>query len=94
MRRTLVDGRVVRALTDAMRRFARDVAHSGVRRVLQVELAVHPEHWRETLRGSGMLIVNPPYGLVDEVPQWLGWLWDALSPGAQGGWHAHWLVPE
>jgi 23S rRNA (adenine2030-N6)-methyltransferase len=78
----------------AMRRFERDVTECGVRRVLCVELSVQPQVGHEGLRGCGMLVVNPPFGLVDECGAWLEWLWRVLSRDGAGGWRAQWLVPE
>jgi 23S rRNA (adenine2030-N6)-methyltransferase len=78
----------------AMQRFERDAASCGVSRILQLELAVHPEIGSTGLRGCGVLVVNPPYGLSDEAPGWSEWLWQVLSPQREGGWRVRWLVPE
>ena len=48
-----------------VRAFARGVVSTGIRKVLELELSMLPEGWTESLRGSGMLIVNPPFGLDD-----------------------------
>jgi len=77
-----------------MRRFARRVAATGIRKVLELELAVRPERWTVSLRGSGMLVVNAPFGFDDETRPMLEWLWRALAPAGEGGHHARWLVPE
>jgi 23S rRNA (adenine2030-N6)-methyltransferase len=76
-----------------MRRFERDVLATGIRKILQVELSVHPEGWSQSLRGCGLLVVNPPFKLETEAKPMLAWLWRALADGA-GGQHVQWLVPE
>jgi 23S rRNA (adenine2030-N6)-methyltransferase len=77
-----------------MRAFERDVVASGIRKVLQLELAVRPERWTASLRGSGLLIVNPPFRLDAEAKPVLDWLWRALAPAGEGGHRVRWLVPE
>ena len=49
---------------------------------------------REGLRGCGMLIVNPPFGLDLEAQPMLQWVWKALTEGETGGRSVSWLVPE
>ncbi|MFO1361387.1 MAG: 23S rRNA (adenine(2030)-N(6))-methyltransferase RlmJ [Burkholderiales bacterium] len=78
----------------ALRAFERDVVATGVRRVLQAELAVHPEGWAAGMRGCGMLIVNPPFGVEAEARTMLDWLWRALADGGAGGTRVRWLAPE
>ncbi len=78
----------------AMLAFARSLKASKLPKTLQLELSVHPENWTEHIRGSGMIIVNPPFGLDQEAPPLLDWLWRALSPEKQGGTRCELLVPE
>jgi 23S rRNA (adenine2030-N6)-methyltransferase len=77
-----------------MRAFERDVAATGIRKVLQLELAVRPERWTASLRGSGLLVVNPPFRFDTEAQPILDWLWRALSPAGEGGRRVRWLAPE
>jgi 23S rRNA (adenine2030-N6)-methyltransferase len=69
-----------------IRRFERDVAALGIERMLRFELAVHDESWQEGMRGSAMLIVNPPWQLEELASPLLEWLWRALAAGGAGGW--------
>jgi 23S rRNA (adenine2030-N6)-methyltransferase len=78
----------------AVRSFAREVAKSGVRKVLRLEFSVRPEDWRLTLRGCGMLIVNSPWRFEAGARSLLDWLWRALAVEAAGGARVDWLVPE
>lgn len=78
----------------AMEAFARSLRAAGLPKTLQLELTVHPEGFTEHIRGSGMIVVNPPFGLDREAPPLLDWLWQVLSPQKEGGTRCDWLVPE
>jgi 23S rRNA (adenine2030-N6)-methyltransferase len=75
-----------------MRGFERDVVATGVRKILQLELWVRPEGWTASLRGCGMLVVNPPYRFDREAEAIVAWLAGVLAP--EGGYRLRWLVPE
>ncbi len=77
-----------------MRAFDRNVAASGVRKVLQLEIALHPGGGTQTLRGCGLLVVNPPFEFDTGAPPMLDWLARALAPSGEGKYRARWLVPE
>jgi 23S rRNA (adenine2030-N6)-methyltransferase len=79
---------------NATRAFERAIAHTGIRRILKLELSVLPESWNQGLRGCGMLVVNPPFGLDDEARPLLDWLWKVLSEAQTGGSRVEWLVRE
>jgi 23S rRNA (adenine2030-N6)-methyltransferase len=79
---------------NATRAFERRVAHTGIRKILRLELSVLPERWNQGLRGCAMLVVNPPFGLAEEAPALLEWLWQALAEAQTGGVRVEWLVPE
>ena len=78
----------------AMQAFARSLQGAGLPKTLQLELTVHPDDWTEHIRGSGMVIVNPPFGLDKEARPLIDWLWQALSPQKEGGTRCDWLVTE
>ncbi len=75
-------------------RFERSVQATGIRKILRLELALRPHDWTSSLRGSALLIINPPWRLDEQAPALLAWLWQTLSPNAAGGWRVEWLVPE
>jgi 23S rRNA (adenine2030-N6)-methyltransferase len=75
-----------------MRGFERDVVATGVRKILQLELWARPEGWAQTLRGCGMLFVNPPYRFDREAGEIVAWFAKALA--TDGGHRVRWLVPE
>lgn len=76
----------------AMRGFERDVVATGVRKILQLELSVHPEGWAGPLRGCGMIVVNPPYRFDREAEEIVAWIAKVLA--TDGGHRVRWLVPE
>ncbi len=78
----------------AVRAFERSIAASGITKVLKLELSILPEKWRGSMRGSGMLVVNPPFEFERTAAPMLEWLWNALSPDGEGGHRVKWLVPE
>jgi len=78
--------------TPAMRGFERNVVATGVRKILQLELSVHPEGWSGPLRGCGMLVANPTYRFDGEGEAIVAWLAKALA--TDGGYRVRWLVPE
>lgn len=78
----------------AMRKFEQDMIATGIRKILKLELSVLPESWSGSLRGCGMLVVNPPWRFGEEAAPMLEWLWQALSPRGQGSHGVSWLAPE
>jgi 23S rRNA (adenine2030-N6)-methyltransferase len=69
------------------------LAASGIRRIFRTELEVESAGYMG-LRGSGLLIINPPYGLDTALANLLPWLWEQLANDGRGGWMAEWLVGE
>jgi 23S rRNA (adenine2030-N6)-methyltransferase len=70
------------------------VVATGIRKVLQLELAVRPDGWALGMHGCGMLVVNPPFGFDAEAQTMIQWLWRALAMDGAGAHRARWLVPE
>jgi 23S rRNA (adenine2030-N6)-methyltransferase len=63
----------------AIRAFARGIAETGIRKILQLELSVLPDGYGKGIRGCGMLVVNPPFGFEPEARSMLKWLQPILS---------------
>lgn len=78
----------------AVRDFEQRIVQAGLRKVLKLELSIHPGDWQRSLRGSAMLVVNPPYGFEALAAPMLHWLWTALSTDAQGRYRIKWLAGE
>ncbi len=82
----LVDGYPIASLRD-------QVATSGIRKILCCELRVSTQP-SERMTGSGLLIVNPPWQLENELQALLPWLARQLAQDGPGAWRVDWLVPE
>ena len=73
----------------ARRRFLRKLEQSGIRKILLTELTLPAQP--DTLYGTGMLIVNPPYKLDEEARQCLQVLVPILEAERS---EVRWLVEE
>ena len=78
----------------AMQGFERRVVATGVRKILQLELAVRDVGIAGSVRGCGMLVVNPPFGFEAAARKIAGWLWPVLAQDGAGSERVRWLVPE
>jgi len=76
--------------------FLNAIAALGASNILQLEIdigAVAPtEHSPNPLSRCGLLIVNPPFGLIDEARALLPWLAGLLARDGRGAWRAEWLT--
>ncbi|HYE36717.1 23S rRNA (adenine(2030)-N(6))-methyltransferase RlmJ [Methylocaldum sp.] len=75
---------------DLLRRFKK----SGIRNILAAEFKVLPDDEPLRLNGSGMIVINPPWRLDQQLNDLLPWLWEQLAIEKQGAWRVEWLVPE
>jgi 23S rRNA (adenine2030-N6)-methyltransferase len=78
----------------AMHGFERRVIATGIRKILQVEIAVRNVGVSGSVRGCGMLVANPPFGFDDVARRILAWLWPLLSHHGEGAYAVKWLVAE
>ncbi len=75
--------------------FARRIAASGIARVLRAELTLTLARAdSERLGGSGLIVVNPPWRLDEEVSVLLPALAQALGTGPAGATRLDWLAHE
>ena len=76
--------------------FLNAIAALGASDILQLEIdigAVAPTaHSPNPLSRCGLLIVNPPYGLIDEARALLPFLAGLLARDGRGAWRADWLT--
>lgn len=70
------------------------VAKLGIPDILTAELSVSPPSTEFGLYGSGMLLVNPPWGLEMQLREVLPLLHKRLSHEGKGGWRVSTLVDE
>jgi len=74
--------------------FARDLSATGIRRIARFELMVHAGDDPDRLNGCGLVVVNPPFTLVEEARVLLPALARLLAQGRGGAWTAEWLAGE
>lgn len=74
-------------------RFPAKLRATGIRRIFQAELQVDADAV-PGLRGSGVMLVNPPFGVADDLQELIPWLWESLAADRRGHWKAEWLVAE
>lgn len=78
----------------SMQGFERRIIATGVRKILQLDLAVRDVGVAGSVRGCGMLVVNPPFGFEPAAREIVGWLHPLLAENGQGGERVRWLVEE
>lgn len=79
---------------DAVAAFHGRVAESGIQKVARIDQWIRRPGGLGPLAGAGVLIVNPPWTLLDEAREALPELTDRLADGLGAGFRAEWLVPE
>lgn len=77
-----------------LRDFYQRISQAGLPKVLRVELNVRPVDTQLGLNGSGLMLVNPPWPLWEELEQTLPWLAGELAQSGPGGWRMDWLAGE
>jgi len=67
---------------------------SGIKNVVLIEMNVRPDSEEFGMTGSGMVVVNPPWQLVDDLKSALPWIVDCLGLEKGANWRITSLVPE
>jgi 23S rRNA (adenine2030-N6)-methyltransferase len=75
-------------------RFRRNLERSGIRKVLDVTLSVMPDDSTVAMRGSGLVLVNPPWLLDERLAELLPDLHRLLVPDGAGGTSVEWWIGE
>ncbi|ELY4479942.1 23S rRNA (adenine(2030)-N(6))-methyltransferase RlmJ [Cronobacter turicensis] len=81
-------------LRNQIKRMMNDLESTGIRRILQIELAVRPDSDQRGMTASGMVVINPPWKLEQQMATLLPWLHKALVPTGTGHTTLKWVVPE
>ena len=72
----------------------RGLQESGIRKILQIELAVRPDSDQRGMTASGMIVINPPWQLEAQMKKILPYLTEVLVPEGTGSWTVDWITPE
>lgn len=65
----------------------------GIRKILQLELGVEPDTTERGMTASGMIVINPPWKLENQMKTILPWLQQTIAP-TTGHHKVEWIVPE
>ncbi|QIM63611.1 rRNA methyltransferase [Pasteurellaceae bacterium Orientalotternb1] len=76
------------------KRIVKGLEATGIRKILQIELAVRPDSDQRGMTASGMIVINPPWPLESQMKKILPYLTDVLVPEGTGSWKVEWLTPE
>lgn len=75
-----------------LRDFYRQISEAELPKVLRVELNVRPADTSLGLNGSGLMLINLPWPLWEELEQVLPWLAPQFAQSGPGDWRMDWLV--
>ncbi|MFJ5430735.1 23S rRNA (adenine(2030)-N(6))-methyltransferase RlmJ [Pectobacterium actinidiae] len=81
-------------LRQHIKRMLKDLEATGIRNILQIELAVRPDSDRYGMTASGMIVINPPWKLAAQMKSVLPWLHSVLVPEGTGHTLVEQIVPE
>ncbi|GJJ80402.1 ribosomal RNA large subunit methyltransferase J [Pasteurella canis] len=81
-------------LRQQIKRMLRHFENTGIRKILQIELAVRPDSEQRGMTASGMIVINPPWTLEQQMKKTLPYLTQTLVPEGTGNWSVKWVVPE
>jgi 23S rRNA (adenine2030-N6)-methyltransferase len=81
-------------LRSQIKRMIKDLEATGIRKIMQIELAVRPDSDQRGMTASGMIVVNPPWKLEAQMNNVLPWLHKKLVPTGIGHATVSWIVPE
>lgn len=76
------------------KRIVKGLEATGIRKILQIELAVRPDSDQRGMTASGMIVINPPWQLESQMKKILPYLTEVLVPEGTGSWNVSWIVPE
>lgn len=81
-------------LRQQIKRMIHALEETGIRRIMQIELAVRPDSDHRGMTASGMIVINPPWKLEQQMTTLLPWLHQKLVPEGYGHATVSWIVPE
>ncbi|MDY4593899.1 MAG: 23S rRNA (adenine(2030)-N(6))-methyltransferase RlmJ [[Pasteurella] aerogenes] len=76
------------------KRIIKGLEATGIRKILQIELAVRPDSEQRGMTASGMIVINPPWTLEAQMKEILPYLHRTLVPEGTDGWSVNWITPE
>ena len=80
--------------TAEIRDYHDGLRRSGIRKILKLELTIRAPSTPPRLHGTGMIVINPPFVLEQEMRVLLPALADLLADEGRGKWSVEWLAGE
>lgn len=74
--------------------FVADLKSTGITKILRLELTIRAPSNPARLHGTGMIVVNPPYALEEEMRVLLPALAQLLADEGRGGFRIEWVAGE
>lgn len=74
--------------------FATQLYNTGIKKVLRIEFKTSKSTNPPTMHGTGMIVVNPPYTLPDELDTIFEQLLPILAPDGKGSFDIDWIYNE
>ena len=81
-------------LRQQTKRIFKGLEATGIRKILKIELAVRPDSDQRGMTASGMVVINPPWQLEQQMKSILPYWTQTLIPEGTGSWTVEWIVPE
>lgn len=78
----------------AVNAFRADLAACGIAKILDMTLSIRAASAEARLDGSGMIVVNPPYTLADEMRTLLPAIGSLVAEDGKARWSLEWLAGE
>ncbi|GAB4066072.1 23S rRNA (adenine(2030)-N(6))-methyltransferase RlmJ [Ancylobacter sonchi] len=74
--------------------FQREIARAGIPKTLRIEFDTRAVRQAGVLSGCGLIVVNPPFTLADEIRAVLAALAPVMASDGVGRARVGWLIPE
>lgn len=74
--------------------YVRALKATAIPKILRIELTIRPPSQPARLHGTGMIVVNPPFVLEEEMRTVLPALADVLADADRGRWSVEWVAGE
>jgi len=79
---------------EAVEAYVKTLKATGIPKILRLELSLRNPSTPPRLHGTGMIVVNPPFVLEEEMNVLLPALADLLSDEGRGRWAIEWVAGE
>ncbi len=77
-----------------MEAYVKALKATGIPKILRIELAIRAPSTPPRLHGTGMIVINPPFVLEEELRTILPTLAQLLADEGRGTWSLDWISGE